>query len=403
MAFLEKAKKQDLVLLAEELGQKVSDKMTNIELRNIIIGSKDYEEEFVRDQLSVISEERFERESEEKIARQLAIEEEKIARQHAIQQLRWESELNELRLEIESIRSNVKRTSCAEDRKKTSSNYRISIGRAEEHVRETSPAVLMAEATIPVTTPIKEEKGMDDLRVVYVKVKGEQEMVNAVIDTGAQMPVVRPDVVEGQSINNRGSIQITSAFGEHEMGEKTQMIRNPAKLREPSKKEGIISSTDSKSVCSQEVVTDLPPETQSLLNVPNGDLVAVKINGSNVQTNGQGIKESKGEVVLTCEFKKGILYSTRRGCPQSETRGQASSERWRYERSLRLSSTFFKEIACRKKSTPCSKLVMRIVYGRDLYNAAMKYGLANEEIARKQYEREYSTEVKNMWLICGQR
>ncbi|GFS54289.1 hypothetical protein TNCV_4808131 [Trichonephila clavipes] len=66
MAFLEKAKKQDLVLLAEELGQKVSDKMTNIELRNIIIGSKDYEEEFVRDQLSVILEERFERESEEK-------------------------------------------------------------------------------------------------------------------------------------------------------------------------------------------------------------------------------------------------------------------------------------------------------------------------------------------------
>ncbi|GFX46608.1 hypothetical protein TNCV_4550471 [Trichonephila clavipes] len=313
----EKAKKQDLVLLAEELGQK---------------------------------------ESEEKIARQLAIEEEKIARQHAIQQLRWESELNELRLEIESIRSNVKRTSCAEDRKKTSSNYRISIGRAEEHVRETSPAVLMAEATIPVTTPIKEEKGMDDLRVVYVKVKGEQEMVNAVIDTGAQMPVVRPDVVEGQSINNRGSIQITSAFGEHEMGEvkdsnmelndfrhgvvpvsknlvndmlicssdyevlieNSQVIRNPAKLREPSKKEGIISSTDSKSVCSQEVVTDLLPETQSLLNVPNGDLVAVKINGSNVQTNGQGIKESKGEVVLTCGFKKGILYSTRRGCPRNE-------------------------------------------------------------------------------------
>ncbi|GFU92128.1 hypothetical protein TNCV_1765941 [Trichonephila clavipes] len=82
--FLEKAKKQDLVLLAEELGQKVSDKMTNIELRNIIIGSlKITKKEFVRDQLSVILEERFERESEEKISRQLAIEEEKIARQHA--------------------------------------------------------------------------------------------------------------------------------------------------------------------------------------------------------------------------------------------------------------------------------------------------------------------------------
>ncbi|GFY30018.1 hypothetical protein TNCV_4073311 [Trichonephila clavipes] len=100
--------------------------------------------------------------------------------------------------------------------------------------------------------------------------------------------------------------------------ENSQMIRNPAKLREPSKKEGIISSTDSKSVCSQEVVTDLLPETQSLLNVPNGDLVAVKINGSNVQTNGQGIKESKREVAFTCVFKNRILYSNRRGQPRKE-------------------------------------------------------------------------------------
>ncbi|GFX41973.1 hypothetical protein TNCV_4515811, partial [Trichonephila clavipes] len=61
--------------------------------------------------------------------------------------------------------------------------------------------------------------------------------------------------------------------------ENTQMIRNPAKLREPSKKEELLVQQIQKSVCSQEVVTDLLPETQSLLNVPNGDLVAVKING----------------------------------------------------------------------------------------------------------------------------
>ncbi|GFW57123.1 hypothetical protein TNCV_540401 [Trichonephila clavipes] len=123
-------------------------------------------------------------------------------------------------------------------------------------------------------------------------------------------------------------MQITSAFWEHEIGElkgsnmelndlrhgvvpvsknlvndmlicssdyeglieNSQMVRNPVILREPSKEEGIINSVNSKSVCSQEVVTDLLPETytQSLLNVPNGDLVAVKIDGSNVQTNGQG-------------------------------------------------------------------------------------------------------------------
>ncbi|GFX00118.1 hypothetical protein TNCV_296071 [Trichonephila clavipes] len=216
----------------------------------------------------------------------------------------------------------------------------------------------MAEATIPVTTPLKEENGMDDLRVVHVKVKGEQGILNAAIDTGAQIPVVTADVVEGQSVDNKGTIQITSAFWEHEIGElkgsniklnelmhgvvpvsknlvndmltcssdyeglieNSQMVHNPAILQEPSKEEGIINSVLSKSVCSQEVVTDLLPETytQSLLNVPNGDLVAVKINGSKVQTNGQGIKESKREVVFTCVFKNRILYSNRRGWPRKE-------------------------------------------------------------------------------------
>ncbi|GFX60854.1 hypothetical protein TNCV_1311471 [Trichonephila clavipes] len=183
-------------------------------------------------------------------------------------------QVNELRLEIESIRSNVKRTSCAEDRKE------------------------------------------DIVKLPKLTLLG-----------GAQIPVVTADVVEGQSVDNKaGTIQITSAFWEHEIGElkgsnmelndlrhgvvpisknlvnmlicsfdyeglieNSQMVRNPAILREPSGEEGIINSVNSESVCSQEVVTDLLPETytQSLMNVPNGDLVAVKINGSNVQTNGQ--------------------------------------------------------------------------------------------------------------------
>ncbi|GFT59751.1 hypothetical protein TNCV_42211 [Trichonephila clavipes] len=93
---------------------------------------------------------------------------------------------------------------------------RIGIERAEEHVKETSPTVLMAKAMIPVATPIKEEKEIDNLRVVHVKVKDEQEMVHAAID---KIFVVRADVVKGQSVDNRVTIQITSAFGEHEMGE----------------------------------------------------------------------------------------------------------------------------------------------------------------------------------------
>ncbi|GFS42575.1 hypothetical protein TNIN_165151 [Trichonephila inaurata madagascariensis] len=131
--------------------------------------------------------------------------------------LRLESELHTLRLETGSIRSNVGRASYAEDLKKTSSNYRISIVRAEEPLRETSPAVLMAEATIPVTTPIKEEKKVDDSRAIHFK--DEQEIMNAAIDTGAQIPMVRADIVEGQSVDNRGTIQITSAFWEHDIAD----------------------------------------------------------------------------------------------------------------------------------------------------------------------------------------
>ncbi|GFW05285.1 hypothetical protein TNCV_3358041 [Trichonephila clavipes] len=156
--------------------------MTVIDLKNIIIGSKDFEEKFVKAYLSVISEERVER-KREKIARQQAIEQRRETREFESGKLRLESELHKLRLETESIRSSVGRMSCAEDPKKMSSNYQNSIVRAEEHVRETSPTVLIAKAIIAMTTPIKGEKKIDYLRAVHVK--SEQEVMNAAIDPDA--------------------------------------------------------------------------------------------------------------------------------------------------------------------------------------------------------------------------
>ncbi|GFW27231.1 hypothetical protein TNCV_4853811 [Trichonephila clavipes] len=103
------------------------------------------------------------------------------------------------------------------DRKKTSSNYRSSIGEAtrKEHVA-TSPAVLMAEATIPVTT-LSGRKGNGRFRVVYVR--------------------------SGKLANDSQSCETSeTAF----------------------KEEGIISSTDLKSVCSQEVITNRLRLTHSL-------------------------------------------------------------------------------------------------------------------------------------------
>ncbi|GFY55720.1 hypothetical protein TNIN_193461 [Trichonephila inaurata madagascariensis] len=150
---------------AEDLGLRISDKVTIIHLKIIIIGINDYEQEFVKTYFSVISEERVERETEGKIARQHRT----TTRNTRVRiKLRLEFELHKLRLETESIRSNVRRASCAED-PKTSSNYRINIVRVEEHERETFPAILMAKPMVPVTTPIKEEKKIDYLRVVHVK------------------------------------------------------------------------------------------------------------------------------------------------------------------------------------------------------------------------------------------
>ncbi|GFW59864.1 uncharacterized protein TNCV_2917461 [Trichonephila clavipes] len=101
------------------------------------------------------------------------------------------------------------------------------------------------------------------------------------------------------------------------------MIHNSAKLREPSKEEGIISSTDLKSVCSEEVITNLRPETytQSLLNVPNGDLVAVKINALNVQTNGQAWSNIIKKWEKTFCHRSGVYISKGKGLRHLKTQG----------------------------------------------------------------------------------
>ncbi|GFY41155.1 hypothetical protein TNIN_421281 [Trichonephila inaurata madagascariensis] len=126
MAFLEKAEKQDLILLAEDLGLKLFQK-------NALKGKK-----------RIKSPGSTQSNSNE-------------TQTFELEKLHLESELHKLWFESGSIRSNVRRESFAEDPKKTSSNFGICIVRAKEHVRETSPAVLMAKATIPV--PYQGRKG----------------------------------------------------------------------------------------------------------------------------------------------------------------------------------------------------------------------------------------------------
>ncbi|GFV86247.1 transposon Ty3-I Gag-Pol polyprotein [Trichonephila clavipes] len=60
MAYLGKGRKSDLSYIAEQLGERVTDDLKIIDLRNLIVNSTNYDKEFVREMLNVRIEERLE-------------------------------------------------------------------------------------------------------------------------------------------------------------------------------------------------------------------------------------------------------------------------------------------------------------------------------------------------------
>ncbi|GFW38544.1 retrovirus-related Pol polyprotein from transposon opus [Trichonephila clavipes] len=105
----------------------------------------------------------------------------------------------------------------AKNHKKTSPTRQINAVETNERFQEQSSAILTAKVAIPVYSPAKEDEKIDELQFVHIKCGNE--ILKAVIDTGAQISVVRADVVEGQSVDSGGTIQIMSAFGEREVTE----------------------------------------------------------------------------------------------------------------------------------------------------------------------------------------
>ncbi|GFU94616.1 hypothetical protein TNCV_2984101 [Trichonephila clavipes] len=67
MAFLGRSRKVDLRMLMTEMGLAPSDNLKIIELKDLITNSNMYDEEFVKDMLSVIIEERTATEKNKKL------------------------------------------------------------------------------------------------------------------------------------------------------------------------------------------------------------------------------------------------------------------------------------------------------------------------------------------------
>ncbi|GBN42243.1 hypothetical protein AVEN_44514-1 [Araneus ventricosus] len=98
MAFLGKARKEDLIILARELGEEVTPDIKRIDLRNLIVASTSYEVEIVRELLNAVISQRTEKAEE----RSSELESEERRKREE-----WEFELEKLKLQNESFISAV--------------------------------------------------------------------------------------------------------------------------------------------------------------------------------------------------------------------------------------------------------------------------------------------------------
>ncbi|GFY65644.1 retrovirus-related Pol polyprotein from transposon opus [Trichonephila inaurata madagascariensis] len=105
---------------------------------------------------------------------------------------------------------------CPKNTRKTPPhNARSNIITAKGTELEFTKEVVTARVSIPVSVPINTKNGIDDLQLVDIKCG--QTSIKAVMDTGAQISVLRKDLIGKGCGEGEGTIQIISAFGEKEI------------------------------------------------------------------------------------------------------------------------------------------------------------------------------------------
>ncbi|GFT25870.1 retrovirus-related Pol polyprotein from transposon opus [Trichonephila clavipes] len=102
---------------------------------------------------------------------------------------------------------------CPKNTRKTPPcNARSNIITAKGTELEFTKEVVTARVSIPVSVPINTRNGIDDLQLVDIKCG--QTSIKAAIVTGAQISVLREDLIGKGCGEGEGTIQIISAFGE---------------------------------------------------------------------------------------------------------------------------------------------------------------------------------------------
>ncbi|GFR21948.1 retrovirus-related Pol polyprotein from transposon 412 [Trichonephila clavata] len=196
MAYLGKAKKKDLFLVAIELGETVSEDMRVIELKQIIIGSKHYEDEFVKNLLESIMTDRIENEDLEKqtLAREIQLEKE--AREREFQILLQNKEIENLQLKLECLRAKQNTfVTLSQMQQFEETNYLIDTGQNSEQIeldreevnsenKEILPPVnpfspISPVTQIPSSTFIATQQKSEELAPIISEVR--PELLNVVL------------------------------------------------------------------------------------------------------------------------------------------------------------------------------------------------------------------------------
>ncbi|GBM52427.1 hypothetical protein AVEN_21845-1 [Araneus ventricosus] len=92
MAFLGKARKEDLIILARELGEEVTSDLKIIDLRNLIVASTNYEMEFVKELLNTVISQRTEEAEQRKLELEIEERRKREEREFELEKLKLQNE-----------------------------------------------------------------------------------------------------------------------------------------------------------------------------------------------------------------------------------------------------------------------------------------------------------------------
>lgn len=80
-----------------------------------------------------------------------------------------------------------------------------------------------------------------------------------------------------------------------------------------------------------------------------------------------------------------------------DTRDQSNSEKWFYERKIRLTASWFGQICKMRATTSCKNMVYNILYAPNAQSKSLQYGREVEDTARTRLEEILKKKIN----ICG--